>query len=66
MKPCTCGSVHFRKMMPVSGAWDCLMKLRDDGELRQEESSTDSINNREPKTIRCADCGKRYPNPDKL
>lgn len=65
MNKCKCGCDKFWKITPVKGVWQEVMQVNPDGALESIESSTDGIIDKsQPKTIRCTDCGKRYPNPD--
>jgi predicted RNA-binding Zn-ribbon protein involved in translation (DUF1610 family) len=59
-----CGGTYFYRSYQVHGQWTELTVIDENG-FRVEESYTDNIKyGKEPKTIKCADCGKRVPNPD--
>lgn len=61
MTPCDkCGGTHFHRDIPVKGVWREFLRLNAAGELDIEESTTDNITYlKDPKTITCANCGKR-------
>lgn len=62
---CACGSEYFRRYYPARGTWEQLVKANDNGGVTVEESFTDNLRNgREPKWMRCAECGKKIRNPD--
>lgn len=62
---CTCGSAFFLRSYRVGGWWKQLVEF--DAETKGAEvvdTNLDSLRMRiEPKTMCCAQCGKRQPNP---
>jgi len=63
---CICGSLKFERHTRAVGVWQEEIAYHEDGTINHEEcsSSTDGLlYGTPPKTIRCAECGKRYPNP---
>jgi hypothetical protein len=63
---CSCGSQMFVRTTAVRGVWREWVVYDDDGTENHEksESTTDGIiYGAQPKTITCANCGKRRPNP---
>jgi len=60
---CECGSNMFYKHFRVAGTWRRLVEYTND---RCEACHTDLDDARqdEPKTMRCAECNKRYENPE--
>lgn len=62
---CSCGSKTFFRFFPARGAWQQGLTSQPDGTMRLDEIFTDGIQyGRQPKTIKCSDCGRRHPNPD--
>lgn len=64
---CSCGSQCFERVTPIRGAWREYVVFDDDGaeNVDKSESTTDDlIQGKAPKTMRCAECGKRRRNPD--
>lgn len=61
---CECGSKIFVKLTPCRGAWREHIEFGPDGTDIKEGFTDDLIYGAEPKTVRCADCKKRHPNPD--
>lgn len=65
MVRCGCGSVLFRRNYRAGGWWEQLVQGNAKGGVTVEESFTDGVRlGREPKTMKCAECGKRIANPD--
>lgn len=61
---CACGSTMFLLSYKTGGRWKILVDSRPNGKLEHIESDTDNVRNgEEPKTMKCAECGKRVPNP---
>lgn len=57
---CSCGSKMFWESRACSGTWRALVDSQ--GEI--EDTDLDGvITSRTPKTVICAECGKRNPNP---
>lgn len=56
---CDCGSRAFIKRMSARGVWE---QLIDSGDV--VDTMLEGMAYTEPKTVRCADCGKRIDNPD--
>lgn len=65
LQPCSrCGGNVFVKHTQVTGTWVSIHEIQN-GELVQTEGIGDSVRHlKEPKTIRCDNCGKRVKNPD--
>lgn len=58
---CACGSRTFYVSYEVRGVWNSTITWPEEGSPK-EEGDGDSLRNvRDPKTMRCADCGKRRP-----
>jgi hypothetical protein len=47
----------------VTGTWASILTIGDDGELENEGLGDSVRATRERKTVRCAECGKKQPNP---
>lgn len=61
---CSCGSQLFYRAYPARGVWTQTVDTVS-GSVVVIDSHTDGIrSSREPKTMKCTDCGKRIPNPD--
>jgi hypothetical protein len=57
---CSCGSELFFESVQVRGWWTRL--VTGDGEI--EDTNIDNLQHTgTPKTVRCAECGNRNPNP---
>ena len=57
----------FERLTPMRGLWREYVAYNDDGTENQEKSEAttdDLIHGKPPKTMRCAQCGKRRPNPE--
>ena len=64
MKKCACGSVDFELRVPTSGVWISCVRSVGETEYVTVWSSQDELTSgRQPKFIRCMECGKRAPNP---
>ena len=64
---CSCGSQCFERVTPIRGTWREYVVFNDDGteNADKSESTTDDlIHGNPPKTMKCAECGKRRSNPD--
>jgi len=62
---CVCGSTLFRRNYRAGGWWEQLVEANREGGVTVTDSFTDNIRQgREPKTMKCAECGKRIANPD--
>ena len=56
---CSCGSRTFSASYQVRGTWNATITWPEDGNPK-EEGDGDSLRNvADPKTMRCAECGKR-------
>lgn len=64
LKKCSCGSVHFIRVIPVHGRWTQILTLQEDGTIKTEGCGDSVRNHKQPKTVYCDACGKRHPNPD--
>lgn len=64
LKKCSCGSSVFIKKSPVAGYWLTYFTIQEDGEVLIEGNGDNVKTIRQPKFIRCEECGKKYPNPD--
>ena len=64
LKPCACGGRTFTKRTPVRGIYSTFLTLQEDGTINIEGDGDGIRDIRQPKTIRCDECGKRHPNPD--
>jgi hypothetical protein len=60
---CKCGSMTFIREVRVTGTWTSLLTLNEDGTFTTEGCGDSRRNSTEPKTVRCAECFKRQPNP---
>lgn len=57
---CACGSTLFERNLKVSGWWKEL--ILGDGEI--DDTNLESVRyGPQPKTVKCAECGKVNPNP---
>lgn len=57
---CSCGSRMFWESTRCNGWWECLI----DSTGSVEETNLDKVKyGPNPKTVKCAECGKRNPNP---
>lgn len=59
---CSCGCELFMRYLPTRGTWTQLIKVVK-GRVEIEDSSTDKLSYTEPRTVICAECRKRHPNP---
>lgn len=62
---CTrCGSDMFFRSYRASGWWTQLVSFGPKGRAEITDTDLSKLRlSREPKTMRCGDCGKRAPNP---
>lgn len=61
---CACGSTSFWRNYRTGGTWRTLVESTESG-LEVIDTDLDSVRNiKEPKTIQCTECKKRFPNPD--
>jgi hypothetical protein len=61
---CKCGSTDFERNLRCVGTWKEFITVKD-GIVTHQEATTDDLKlGKQPKTIRCIECGKRCPNPD--
>lgn len=62
---CVCGSTMFHRNYRARGTWGQLVIANDSGGVDVDETFLDGLRDTgEPKTMGCADCKKRVPNPD--
>jgi hypothetical protein len=63
---CICGSRLFTRVYPAQGVWRQLIETKPGGgRIEVIETDTEGLRHgREPAWVRCAECRKRYPNPD--
>jgi acyl-coenzyme A thioesterase PaaI-like protein len=61
---CSCGCATFTRRTKVTGYWETTLTVDDNGRVTSEGNGDSVRELAEPKTVRCDDCGKRYPNPD--
>lgn len=60
---CKCGSELFTRSFRAGGWWRELI----DGHGNVEETDLDSVKLKaQPKTVKCAECGRTNPNPNRV
>ena len=60
---CGCGCTLFFRNYRARGWWKQLVDFQS-GKANVEDTNLDNVRGPEPKTMICADCGKRHLNPD--
>ncbi len=61
---CKCGSISFWRNYAVRGTWEQYVESNDRGGVYVVGGTTEGLKNvREPKYMRCTECGKRVVNP---
>jgi len=61
---CSCGCTKFNKRSSCSGIWEETIEFKSGVAVTVTASDNEIAYLKEPITIRCSNCRKRYENPD--